>query len=82
MQQVLAYETDLLEYDDIFDGSPVIEAKVAEIADGARAEIDKVLQAGRRGGRGRVRVPQDARWSPRWPSGGAGWRPARTWWWG
>ncbi|MEO9237567.1 MAG: methylmalonyl-CoA mutase family protein, partial [Jatrophihabitantaceae bacterium] len=43
MQQVLAFETDLLEYDDIFDGSPVIEAKVSEIADGARAEIDKVL---------------------------------------
>jgi (2R)-ethylmalonyl-CoA mutase len=46
MQQVLAYETDLLEYDDIFDGSPVIEAKVAEIADGARAEIARVLDLG------------------------------------
>ncbi|MEO6701199.1 MAG: protein meaA [Jatrophihabitantaceae bacterium] len=46
MQQVLAFETDLLEYDDIFDGSPVIEAKVSEIADGARAEIDKVLGLG------------------------------------
>ena len=46
MQQVLAYETDLLEYGDIFDGSPVIEAKVAEIAEGARAEIDKVLGMG------------------------------------
>ena len=46
MQQVLAFETDLLEYDDIFAGSPVIEAKVAEIAEGARAEIDKVLELG------------------------------------
>jgi len=46
MQQVLAYETDLLEYGDIFAGSEVIETKVAEIADGARAEIDRVLQAG------------------------------------
>jgi (2R)-ethylmalonyl-CoA mutase len=46
MQQVLAFETDLLEYDDIFEGSAVIEAKVAEIADGARAEIDKVLEMG------------------------------------
>jgi (2R)-ethylmalonyl-CoA mutase len=46
MQQVLAYETDLLEYEDIFDGSPVIEAKVAEIADGARAEIARVLELG------------------------------------
>jgi (2R)-ethylmalonyl-CoA mutase len=46
MQQVLAYETDLLEYDDIFDGSPVIEAKVAEIVTGARAEIDRVQAMG------------------------------------
>jgi (2R)-ethylmalonyl-CoA mutase len=46
MQQVLAFETDLLEYDDIFDGSAVIEAKVAEIAAGARAEIDRVLEQG------------------------------------
>jgi len=46
MQQVLAYETDLLEYDDLFTGSVVVEAKVAEIAAGARAEIDKVLEAG------------------------------------
>ena len=46
MQQVLAYETDLLEYDDIFDGSPVIEAKVAEIAEGARVEIARVLELG------------------------------------
>ena len=34
LQQVLAYESDLLEYDDIFDGSHVIEAKVAELVDG------------------------------------------------
>jgi (2R)-ethylmalonyl-CoA mutase len=46
MQQVLAYETDLLEYQDIFDGSPVIEAKVAEIVAGARAEIDRVQEMG------------------------------------
>jgi (2R)-ethylmalonyl-CoA mutase len=46
MQQVLAYESDLLEYDDIFEGSPVIEAKVAEIAAGARAEIARVLDQG------------------------------------
>ncbi len=46
MQQVLAYETDLLEYADLFDGSPVVEAKVAELADGARAEIAKVLDMG------------------------------------
>ena len=35
IQQVLAYETDLLEYDDIFEGSKVIEAKTAELADAA-----------------------------------------------
>lgn len=42
MQQVLAYETDLLEYGDIFDGSPVIEAKVQELIDGAHAEMARV----------------------------------------
>ncbi|WP_018685675.1 protein meaA [Actinokineospora enzanensis] len=46
MQQVLAYETDLLEYDDIFDGSPVIKSKVDEILTGARAEIDRVQAMG------------------------------------
>ena len=46
MQQVLAYESDLLEYEDLFDGSHVVEAKVAEIKDGARAEIDKILDMG------------------------------------
>src|SRR5215212_5181772 len=46
MQQVLAYESDLLEYDDIFDGSRVIEAKVADLVAGAREEIDRVLAMG------------------------------------
>jgi (2R)-ethylmalonyl-CoA mutase len=46
MQQVLAYETDLLEYEDIFEGSPVIEAKVGEILQGARKEIDRVQAMG------------------------------------
>jgi (2R)-ethylmalonyl-CoA mutase len=46
MQQVLAYESDLLEYDDIFDGSHVIEAKVSELVDGAREEIDRVQAMG------------------------------------
>ena len=39
MQQILAYETDLLEYGDLFDGSPVVAAKVAALKDGARAEL-------------------------------------------
>ena len=46
LQQVLAFESDLLEYDDIFDGSHVIEAKVAELVAGARAEIDRVQAMG------------------------------------
>src|SRR3954464_4209159 len=46
LQQVLAFETDLLEYDDIFDGSHVIEAKVAELVEGAQAEIDRVQAMG------------------------------------
>jgi (2R)-ethylmalonyl-CoA mutase len=46
LQQVLAYESDLLEYGDIFDGSPVIEAKVDEILVGARAEIERIQQMG------------------------------------
>ncbi|WP_370186030.1 protein meaA [Aeromicrobium sp.] len=46
LQQVLAYESDLLEYDDIFEGSHVIEAKVAEIIEGAKAEIDRVQAMG------------------------------------
>ncbi|MEU0510761.1 protein meaA [Amycolatopsis sp. NPDC006125] len=46
MQQVLAYETDLLEYEDIFAGSHVIESKVDEIVSGARAEIEQVTDLG------------------------------------
>ena len=43
---MLAFESDLLEYDDIFDGSHVVEAKVAELVDGARAEMDRVQALG------------------------------------
>lgn len=46
LQQILAYETDLLEYPDIFDGSPVIEAKVAELKAGAREEVDRIMEMG------------------------------------
>jgi len=46
IQQILAYETDLLEYADLFDGSPVVARKVAELKAGARAELDKVLGMG------------------------------------
>ncbi|HEX7521238.1 MAG TPA: protein meaA, partial [Acidimicrobiia bacterium] len=46
IQQVLAYETDLLEYDDLFEGSKVIEAKTTELADAADAELEWVLDGG------------------------------------
>jgi len=46
MQQVLAYETDLLEYPDIFAGSQVIDAKVHELTEGAQNELDDVLNLG------------------------------------
>jgi len=46
IQQVLAYESDLLEYGDLFNGSPVVEAKTAELAAGAEAEIDTIQRMG------------------------------------
>lgn len=46
IQQVLAFESDLLEYGDLFNGSEVIEAKTAELLVGAEAEIAKVLGMG------------------------------------
>ncbi len=39
MQQILAYETDLLEFDDLFDGNPAVDRKVEELKDGARHEL-------------------------------------------
>jgi ethylmalonyl-CoA mutase len=46
IQQILAYETDLLEYADLFDGSPVIERKVEAMKAAAREELDRVLAMG------------------------------------
>jgi (2R)-ethylmalonyl-CoA mutase len=46
VQQVLAYETDLLEYDDLLDGSTVIEAKTAELVEEAWTELEDVLGLG------------------------------------
>ena len=46
MQQVLAFETDLLEHDDLFDGSHVVEAKTSELIEAAQAELDDVLERG------------------------------------
>jgi (2R)-ethylmalonyl-CoA mutase len=39
MQQILAYETDLLEFDDLFEGNPAVDAKVEALKDGARHEL-------------------------------------------
>jgi (2R)-ethylmalonyl-CoA mutase len=46
LQQVLAYESDLLEYEDIFAGSHVVEAKVQALVEGARAEVARVQEMG------------------------------------
>ncbi|WP_375254737.1 methylmalonyl-CoA mutase family protein, partial [Yoonia sp.] len=42
MQQILAYETDLLEFDDLFEGNPAIERKVDALKEGARAELAQI----------------------------------------
>jgi (2R)-ethylmalonyl-CoA mutase len=46
IQQILAYETDLLEYGDLFDGSHVVEARTNELLTAARSELEKVLAMG------------------------------------
>lgn len=46
LQQIMAYETDLLEYPDLFEGSHVIESKVSELKGQAYAEINKILDMG------------------------------------
>ena len=72
LQQILAYETDLLEYGDIFDGSPVIAAKVEALKAEARAELARIEAHGRRGRGGRAElheaaaggIEHPARWPP------------------
>ena len=46
MQQILAYETDLLEYGDVFDGSPEIAAKVAALKTAAKEELRQIEEMG------------------------------------
>ncbi|MGK8234156.1 methylmalonyl-CoA mutase family protein [Roseovarius sp. MS2] len=46
MQQILAYETDLLEFDDLFDGNPAVDAKVEALKDGARHELANLESMG------------------------------------
>ncbi len=52
LQQILAYETDLLEFEDLFDGSHVVEAKTEELKAGARAELAVI--AGKGGATGAI----------------------------
>ncbi len=60
MQQILAYETDLLEYGDVFDGSPVIAAKVAELKQGGAGRIGADRCDGRHRRCRRIRLSQAA----------------------
>ncbi|MBP0481452.1 protein meaA [Sagittula salina] len=46
MQQILAYETDLLEFGDLFDGNPAVDAKVEALKAGARAELANIGSMG------------------------------------
>ncbi|WP_435311312.1 methylmalonyl-CoA mutase family protein, partial [Primorskyibacter sedentarius] len=46
MQQIMAYETDLLEYEDLFDGNPAVDAKVEALKEGARAELANIDSMG------------------------------------
>ena len=46
MQQILAYETDLLEFDDLFDGNPAVDAKVEALKEGARHELANLESMG------------------------------------
>jgi ethylmalonyl-CoA mutase len=46
LQQILAHETDLLEYEDLFKGSEVIDAKTKEISEAAETELKRILDAG------------------------------------
>jgi (2R)-ethylmalonyl-CoA mutase len=46
IQQILAFESDLLEYEDIFDGSHVVAEKTRELKRAAREELDTVLEMG------------------------------------
>ncbi len=46
VQQILAMETDLLEYDDLFAGSHVVEAKTNELIEASQAELDEITEMG------------------------------------
>ena len=74
IQQVLAYETDLLEYPDIFEGSKVMDGLVAELIEGAEAELAVVDEHG--GAVEGGRLHEGARSSTRTASASGASRPA------
>ena len=77
IQQVLAYETDLLEYGDLFEGSKVVEQRTSEIEDEATTELEDVLE---RGARSRRSTSSSRDSSPARPNGCAGSsRASRPW---
>ena len=65
IQQILAYETDLLEYPDIFEGSKVMDGLVDELVDGRARGDGRGGRAGRRGGGGAVHEDAARRVAPR-----------------
>ena len=65
IQQILANETDLLEYPDIFEGSKVMDGLVAELVEGAKAEMKAVEEQGRRGRGGPLHEGPAGRVEPR-----------------
>ena len=78
IQQILAFESDLLEYGDIFDGSVVIEKKTAEVAEASWAELENVLGLG--GAFGAIDEFEVAVWWAARPNGSGASRPATSRW--
>ena len=77
MQQVLAYESDLLEYPDLFEGSKVVEDKTGRDRRGACREIERIQRARRRRRGRRVRLPEGAAGRLARASGGRRSSPAK-----
>src|SRR3546814_4331742 len=80
LQQIVAFETDLLEYGDIFDGSTEVAQKVAALKDGAKAELARIGEMG-----GAISAVESGYMSSAWWNRTrAAWppsKPASRWWW-
>ena len=79
LQQILAYETDLLEYEDLFDGSHVVSAKTEALKDEARAMLAKLDQSGGTIEQYRLHEDGPRRKPARPPQGDRGRSPDRRW---